>query len=60
MFDEDLPKPKTQGFPRNLDTMSVDELEGYIADLKAEIARVEDDIKRKKQSQEAAASFFKS
>jgi uncharacterized small protein (DUF1192 family) len=59
MFDEELPKPKTAEFPRNLDGVSIDELQDYISDLKAEITRVEDDIAGKKASQNAAASFFK-
>ncbi len=59
MFDEELPKPKTAGFPRNFENMSVSELEDYIDELKAEISRAEDDIARKKASQEAAASVFK-
>lgn len=61
MFDdEDLPKLKTEGFPRNLENMSVVELEEYIIEMKAEIERVQQDITRKKVSQEAAASVFKS
>ena len=60
MFDEDLPKKKPEGeFPRNLENMSVGELEDYIADLQAEIKRVEADMKKKKESHAAAASIFK-
>lgn len=59
MFDEELPKPKTAEFPRNLDNMSVSELEDYITDLKDEIEKVEADIAKKKASQDAAASVFK-
>jgi uncharacterized small protein (DUF1192 family) len=59
MFDEELPKSKTAEFPRNLDGVSVDELEEYVTELKAEISRVEGDISAKKASQDAAASFFK-
>jgi len=59
MFDEELPKPKTEGFPRNLENMSVAELEDYIAEMKAEIERVEGDIAKKKASEDAAASVFK-
>lgn len=60
MFDEDLPKPKTAEFPRNMDSMSVDELADYIADLKEEIEKAEQDIAQKKASADAAASVFKS
>lgn len=59
MFDDDRPKPKTQEFPRKLDNMSIDELQDYIGELKAEITRVEADIAKKKASREAAASVFK-
>ncbi len=60
MFDEELPKPKTKDFPRNLENMSIEELADYVEELKAEIARVEEDRAKKKASQEAAASVFKS
>lgn len=60
MFDEDLPRKKPKGeFPRNLENMSIDDLGHYIEDLKAEIERVEADIKKKKASRDAAASIFK-
>lgn len=60
MFD-DLPKPKSDNeFPRNLEGMSISELDEYIEELKGEITRVEDDKAKKKASQEAAASVFKS
>lgn len=60
MFDEDI-KPKTSDIftPANLDTMSVDELNAYIALMKEEISRVESDIKSKKAHVDAAASVFK-
>ncbi len=61
MFDEDLPKTKsTDTFPRNLELLSVSELESYIKDLGEEKQRVENDIAKKKASQNAAASIFKS
>ncbi len=60
MFDEeDLPKKKDDPTPRVLDTMSVDELEEYIAWLEGEITRVQADITRKRSASDAAASFFK-
>lgn len=60
MFDEDLPKKKPDGdFPRNLDNMSIHELQEYVTALKEEIARVEADMAKKKASQDAAASIFK-
>ena len=59
IFDEELPKAKTALFPRNLETMSVSELEAYIAELNTEIERVCQDKSQKKASQGAAESFFK-
>ena len=59
MFDEELPKKTSGDFPRNLENMSVQELQAYIEDLKGEITRVESDITKKKASQNAAAAFFK-
>lgn len=62
MFDEDLePKKKSVSeFPRNLENMSIEELEAYIDEMKEEIGRVEEDIKAKEASRDAAASVFKS
>ncbi len=59
MFDDDLPKPKTAVFPRNLETLSVSDLEEYIEELESEIARVKADIDKKKASSDAASAFFK-
>jgi len=60
MFDDELPqKKKTHDFPRNLEGLSISELEEYIADLKGEILKVESDIEKKRASQDAAASVFK-
>ena len=59
MFDEDLPKPKTSEFPRNLENMSIGELKEYIVELKEEISKAELDISKKQASQDAAASVFK-
>jgi uncharacterized small protein (DUF1192 family) len=59
MFDEDLPiKKKTYDFPRNLENMSVTDLNDYIAALKAEIVRVQSDINAKKAAADAASSVF--
>ena len=60
MFDEELPKQKTTEFPRNLEGLSIGELKEYIDDLKAEIQNAENDIIKKKASQDAADSIFKS
>lgn len=60
MFLDDLPRPKTDTFPRNLENLSIDELQAYIQDLEAEIERVKQDIGKKRASIEAAAAFFRS
>lgn len=60
MFDDDLGPASKKPSPKNLEPMSIDELENYIMELKAEIVRTEGEIKRKKAHQAAAASIFKS
>ena len=60
MFDDDLDKKPQPMGPRNLDNMSVHELEDYIEELKAEIVRAEADMQKKKASRDAAAAVFKS
>ncbi|MCB1682454.1 MAG: DUF1192 domain-containing protein [Rhodospirillales bacterium] len=60
MFDEELPRKKNDGtFPRNLERLSVAELEEYILELEGEISRARQDITKKKASQDAASSLFK-
>ena len=59
MFLDDLPRPKTATFPRNLENLSIDELQAYIQDLEEEIERVKQDIGEKRASIEAAAAFFR-
>ncbi len=60
MFDEELPKPKTSEFPRNLVDMSVDELNEYIAELKEEVTRTETDRDNKQGSMSDADALFRS
>ncbi len=63
MFDDDDRPAKTNAvitLPRNLETLSIEELEHYITILKSEIERTEGEITRKKASRDAAASIFKS
>lgn len=60
MFEDFVPKKKT-GFEKlNLVDMSITEIEEYIGELKTEITRAEEDIKKKMASIAAAASIFKS
>tara|TARA_Y100001001_G_scaffold155953_1_gene172254 strand:- start:242 stop:424 length:183 start_codon:yes stop_codon:yes gene_type:complete len=58
-FDEEIPNKKPAK-PKDLESMSVDELQAYISDLKDEIARAEAEIVRKEKHKSDAASFFKS
>lgn len=58
MFDEELPLKKKAPV-KNLEPMSIDELEAYIVELKDEIERTQAEIKRKQAHKSAADSFFK-
>ena len=61
MFNDDDIDPKNKRIkPRNLDNMSIAELEQYIADMKAEIVRVEENITKKRAHKDAVSSLFKS
>jgi uncharacterized small protein (DUF1192 family) len=57
---EDLEPRKKVPVPKNLDIMSVEELRSYIADLQAEIERVQAKIAAKESHRAGAASLFKS
>lgn len=60
MFDDDdRPKPQHDLAPRNLTTLSIDELDAYILWLRGEIERVEADKQRKMAATGAAAKLFK-
>ena len=59
-LDDDLPRPKApllQAPP--LERLDVDELQGYVAALRAEIGRVEAEIARKGAVRSAADSVFR-
>jgi uncharacterized small protein (DUF1192 family) len=60
MFDDDLDPRTKKPVLKKLDKFSLDELNDYIELMKAEIARVEEEIGRKKAASAAASSFFKS
>ncbi|MEQ8195628.1 MAG: DUF1192 domain-containing protein [Rhodospirillales bacterium] len=49
------PKPK----PRNLDEMSIEALDDYIAELETEIARARETIAAKQSARQGAESVFK-
>lgn len=59
MFDDENEPRKKAPQVKNLEPMSVDELESYITDMKAEIIRVQEEIKRKQAHMDAASSIFK-
>jgi uncharacterized small protein (DUF1192 family) len=59
MDADDLePRKKPQAL-KNLDPMSIEELNDYIADLRAEIVRAEQAIARKQAVKMGAEAFFK-
>jgi uncharacterized small protein (DUF1192 family) len=58
--EEDLPIRKRRRLERLvLDTLGVEELQDYIAELREEIARVEADIEGKQRHRSAADAFFR-
>lgn len=60
-YDDLVPKKSsTAALGDNLATLSVGELEQRIKDLEAEIARVRDELERKRRHEAAAAALFKS
>lgn len=56
--DDNLPRP-VEWQPRNLEPLSIDQLEAYIAVLEGEIARVRANIAEKESVRSAAEGFFK-
>jgi uncharacterized small protein (DUF1192 family) len=58
--EEDLPPRKRARLEKLvLDTLGIEELQDYIAELREEIARVEADIARKGSHRSAAEAFFR-
>lgn len=58
--DDDLPiRRRTHLDKPVLDAMGVEELRGYIGELREEIARVEAEIDRKQGHRSAAEAFFR-
>ena len=57
---EELEPKKQKPQPRNLDVLSIEELNNYIEEMRTEIKRVEDKIAAKKAHINAAAGLFKS
>lgn len=56
---EDLEPRKQQPKPKDLDSLGVDELEDYLAELLAEAERVREKIAAKKSYLSGADSLFK-
>ena len=59
LFDDDSDPKTKKRKPRVLTDFSVPELKEYIQDLKAEIARAEEDMAKKEKSKAAAAALFR-
>lgn len=59
MDPEDLEPRKKPATQKNLDVLSIGELEAYIAELQAEIERARAKIAAKQSHQAGAASLFK-
>jgi uncharacterized small protein (DUF1192 family) len=57
---EDLEPRKPKPQLRNLDVLSIEELNAYIEEMQGEIRRVEEKIAAKKAHINAAAGLFKS
>ncbi|MFQ5775435.1 MAG: DUF1192 domain-containing protein [Kiloniellaceae bacterium] len=58
---EDLEPRNQRPKPKDLDAMGVSELEAYLAELEAEVARVKEKIESKKSYLDTAGEvFFKS
>ncbi len=56
---DDLEPRKQTPRKRNLEPLSIEELEAYIAELEAEIERVRLDIAKKQAHRAGADAFFK-
>jgi uncharacterized small protein (DUF1192 family) len=59
MFDDENEPVKKTPQIKNLEPLSIDELQNYIQEMKSEIIRTEEEIKRKRAHLDAASSIFK-
>lgn len=59
MFDEEIKKPKAYEVGMPIDTLSVEELQGRIAQLEAEIERLKAAIQARGATRMAADAAFK-
>ena len=58
-LDEEVPRPRRRLEPLALYPLGVEEMQAYIGELRAEIARVEEEIGRKRKHRDAADAFFR-
>ena len=59
MDEEDLTPRKRLQKLRDLDPLSIEDLEEYIAELEAEIRRVRDDIEKKQRHRAGVEGLFR-
>jgi uncharacterized small protein (DUF1192 family) len=59
MIEDEEPQPRPAAQRRDLRPMGVAELEAYIQELKAEIARVEVELARRRDVRSAAEALFR-
>ncbi len=59
MDTDDLEPKKKKPAPKNLEEMSIEALQEYIAEMEAEIARVRETIAGKEDARTGAEQFFK-
>ncbi len=59
MFDDELEPQHQPKALKNLEPLSLDELKNYIQEMRDEIIRTEEEIKRKKAHMDAVSSVFK-
>lgn len=57
---DDLEPRKAIEKPKDLDSLGIEQLEDYLAELESEVAQVKAKIEAKKQYLSGAASLFKS
>jgi uncharacterized small protein (DUF1192 family) len=60
MDEDDLEPQKKKPEPKNLEAMGVEELDDYLAELEAEMARVRAELESKRAYLTGAEAFFKS
>lgn len=59
LFDDSAPRPTVRVLGQPLDTLSVGDLETYIDDLEAEIARVRETLDGRQSHLSAAEALFR-